>query len=109
MRANRLGVIDNMAYKDMIIRMQKQGIRKQEPLDNELITAEPSILKTAVNLLLSNNVFDRNDFMNALTDEGCISLYPEQVEELLGLQKGTLQTKILDFNHLLLKQKLKTI
>lgn len=47
--------------------------------------------------------------MNALTDEGCISLYPEQVEELLGLQKGTLQTKILDFNHLLLKQKLKTI
>lgn len=109
MRANRLGVIDNMAYKDMIIRMQKQGIRKQEPLDNELITAEPSILKTAVNLLLNNNVFDRNDFMNALTDEGCISLYPEQVEELLGLQKGTLKTKILDFNHLLLKQKLKTI
>lgn len=109
MRANRLGVIDNMAYKDMIIRMQKQGIRKQEPLDNELITAEPSILKTAVNLLLSNNVFDRNDFMNALTDEGCISLYPEQVEELFGLQKGTLQTKILDFNHLLLKQKLKTV
>lgn len=109
MRAYRLGVIDNMEYKNMIIRMQKQGIRKQEPLDNELITAEPSILKTAVNLLLSNNVFDRNDFMNALTDEGCLSLYPEQVENLLGLQKGTLQTKILKFNDLVLKQRLKTI
>lgn len=104
-RANRLGIIDNLQYKNMIIKMQKLGIRKQEPLDNELITAEPSILKTAVNLLLSNEIFDRHDFMSTLTSEGCLTLYPAQVEELLGLPNGTLQPKVFLFNGLELKNR----
>lgn len=108
-RAHRLGVIDALAYKNMIIRMQKLGIRKQEPLDNEMITADPSILKTAVTLLLSNEIFDKNDFMSTLANEGCLSLYPFQVEELLGLQKGTLQAETLDFHSLFLKKRLKTV
>lgn len=104
MRANRLGVITNEDYKNMIIKMQKLGIRKQEPLDNDLITAEPSILKTSVSLLLSNDVFTKEEFMDSLTDEGNLTLYPQQVEQLLGLQRGTLQsTKRIEFPQLTLK------
>ena len=103
-RAYRLGVIDNSQYKNMIIRMQKLGIRKQEPLDSELITAEPSILKTAVNLLLVNNIFTKQEFMDCLSNEGNISLYAEQVEQLLGLVRGTLQdNKLLTFPGMRLK------
>lgn len=90
-RAWRLGVIDNLQYKNMIIRMQKLGVVKQEPLDNELITAEPSILKTAVTLLLSNNVFTQKEFMHWLADEGGLTLYPSQVEKILDLPEGTLE------------------
>lgn len=104
MRANSLRIITNDEYKNMIIKMQKLGIRKQEPLDNDLITAEPSIVKTAVSLLLSNDVFTKEEFMDSLTDEGHLTLYPQQVEQLLGLQTGTLQsTKRIEFPKLTLK------
>lgn len=103
-RACRLGIIDNSQYKSMIIRMQKLGIRKQEPLDSELITAEPSILKTAVNLLLINDIFTKQEFMKCLSSEGSITLYAEQVEQLLGLARGTLQeNKLLTFPGIRLK------
>lgn len=104
-RAYNIGVISNTQYKDMIIKMQKQGIRKQEPLDLELITREPSLLKTAVHLLLSNDVFTKKEFMNALSSEGNLSLYPDQVEFILGLEPGTLQeSKIINFADLQLKK-----
>lgn len=90
-RAWRLGVIDNLQYKKMIIRMQKLGVVKQEPLDNELITAEPSILKTAVTLLLNNNVFTQQEFMKWLAVEGRLTLYPSHVEKILDLPEGTLE------------------
>nr|DAL11037.1 MAG TPA_asm: IrrE protein [Caudoviricetes sp.] len=103
-RAWRLGVINNIQYKNMIIKMQKLGIRKQEPLDSELVTAEPCILKTAINLLLINKIFTKHEFMSCLSEEGNVTLYAEQVEQLLGLTRGTLQeSKLLTFSNVRLK------
>ena len=44
-RAKDLGIISNDDYSKLMRNMQKQGIRKVEPLDNELRTAEPSLLR----------------------------------------------------------------
>ena len=46
-----------MAGQEPLMRnMQKQGIRKTEPLDDELVTAEPSLLRQAINILFNPNV-----------------------------------------------------
>ncbi len=105
MRAYNLGVIDSDKYKDVLIKMQKQGIRKQEPLDADLITAEPSLMKTAVYLLLSNNVFSKSEFVKAFSEEGQLSLFPDQIEQIIGLEYGTLQEpKVISFPELQLKK-----
>ena len=106
MRAYRLGIIDLDQYKAIIIKMQKQGIRKQEPLDADIITAEPSLIKTAVYLLLSNNIFTKSEFVNTLAEEGNLSLYPDQIEQIIGLEAGTLQEhKIINFADLQLRKR----
>lgn len=93
MRSYNLGLIDYNKYQLMIRTMQKKGIKKEEPLDNVLITAEPTILKTAVEMLLNEKVFTANEFMSELAYDYGFSLYPEDVEELLDLRKGTLKQK----------------
>ena len=44
-RSYSLGLIGNDEYQKMMRNMQKQGIRKVEPLDDTLVTAKPSLLK----------------------------------------------------------------
>ncbi len=90
MRSKNLGLIDYDKYQMMMRRMQKLGIRKTEPLDDVLITAQPSILKTAVEMLINGNVLTAREFMMELSNDYGISLYPYDVEELLDLKKGTL-------------------
>ena len=89
-RASQLGVIPYTKYQDMIRVMQRRGIRKEEPLDDVLITAGPALLKTSVMILLHEKVFTPQEFMEELSDEYGLSIYPEDVEDLLDLPKGTL-------------------
>lgn len=106
MRTRNLGLISYADYQKFIIDMQKRGQRKYEPLDDKLITAEPSVLRTAVMLLLENNVFDATEFMERLSLEGNMSIYPEDVEELIGLPYGILQkSKVINLGNLALKGK----
>lgn len=56
-RSFSLGLITMEEYQEIIRTMQRRGIRKQEPLDNILVTASPTLLKTAVMMLLTENVF----------------------------------------------------
>lgn len=89
-RSYSLGLIGNDEYQRMMRNMQKQGIRKVEPLDDILVTARPSLLKQAVGILLNQNVFTPREFMDELSSEYGLTLNAEDLEKLLGLSKGTL-------------------
>lgn len=73
--------------------MQKNNWRKNEPLDNILKTARPSLLSDAVEVLLVNNIFTPLEFMNELSNEG-LAMNSDEVENLLDLAKNTLKSEV---------------
>ena len=56
-RSEKLGIISTDDYQNLIRIMQRRGLRKEEPLDDILITATPALLKTSVIMLLQEKVF----------------------------------------------------
>ena len=89
-RAEKLGVLTTEEYQILIRTMQRRGQRKEEPLDDILITASPALLKTAVIMLLQENVFTPTQFMDELSASYGLSINPIEVEFLLDLPSGTL-------------------
>ena len=83
-RSRNLNLISYSQYQYMMRVMQKKMWRTNEPLDDILMTAQPSVLKDAVALLLNHNVFNSNEFMNELAKKG-IPMEYQEVETLLGL------------------------
>lgn len=105
-RAYNLGIISMDEYQSMIRILQRRGLRKEEPLDDLLVTASPALLKTAVIMLLNEKVFTPKEFMDELSFSYSLSLSPEEVEYLLDLPKDTLvPPKILKFPDLQIKNK----
>ena len=103
-RSFSLGLITMEEYQEIIRTLQRRGMRKQEPLDNMLVTASPTLLKTAVIMLLTENVFTPQEFMDELSYNYNLSLYPKEVESLLDLPRGTLnKPKAVYLNNLKLK------
>ena len=92
-RAKDLDIITADDYSRLMRNMQKQGIRKIEPLDDELVTAEPSLLRQAIKILFDQKVFTPNEFLEELSREYGLTLYPKDIETLLGLKKGTFEEK----------------
>lgn len=90
-RAKDLGIISNNDYSKLMRNMQKQGIRKVEPLDGELMTAEPSLLRQAINILFEQNVFTPSEFLEELSSEYGLTIYPDDIESLLSLKSGTFE------------------
>ena len=87
------------------MRMPQSGQRKEEPLDDVLITASPALLKTSVMMLLQENVFTPKEFMNELSQSYGLSINPSEVEYLLDLPDGTLSpSKIVDITSLQIKR-----
>lgn len=104
-RSFSLGLITMEDYQEIIRTLQRRGMRKQEPLDNMLVTASPTLLKTAVIMLLTENVFTPQEFMDELSYNYNLSLYPKEVESLLDLPRGTLnKPKAVYLNNLKLKE-----
>lgn len=93
MRAYSLGAISFHQYQYMWKVYNAKGYRTNEPLDDKIVTAPPTILKNAVKLLMEENVFTANEFMEELRIYG-IPMNPNEVENLLGLKCGTLSPKI---------------
>lgn len=105
-RAENLGVLTTDEYQDLIRTMQRRGIRKEEPLDDVLVTATPALLKTSVIMLLQEGVFTSKEFMEELSTEYGLSINPEEIEYLIGLPVGTLAPpKIIDISSIQLKRK----
>ncbi len=92
-RSKDLDIITADDYSRLMRNMQKQGIRKIEPLDDELVTAEPSLLRQAIKILFDQKVFTPNEFLEELSREYGLTLYPKDIEALLGLKKGTFEEK----------------
>jgi Zn-dependent peptidase ImmA (M78 family)/DNA-binding XRE family transcriptional regulator len=90
-RSKTLKVIGDDEYQLLMRTMQKRGLRKIEPLDDVLTTSEPSILRTAVQILLDQNVFTPKEFVQELSMNYGLSLFPSEIEKLLGLDEGTLK------------------
>lgn len=90
-RAYDLNIISFEKYQSLMIILQKRGLRKNEPLDDKLITAKPSLLRIAVEMLLNDDVFTKEEFMEELSLNYHLSLVPEEIEVLLDLPKHTLK------------------
>lgn len=104
-RSEKLGIISTDEYQRLIRVMQKRGLRKEEPLDDILITATPALLKTSVIMLLQESVFNPADFMDELSKSYGLSINAAEVEYLLDLPAGTLAlSKIVDFSSLQIKR-----
>lgn len=93
-RSYNLKLINSDDYQRLMRSMQKQGIRKVEPLDDKLVTAKPSLLREAIHLLFEKGVITAKEFLNELSFEYGLTMYPDDLESLLGLPKGTLKTEV---------------
>jgi Zn-dependent peptidase ImmA (M78 family)/DNA-binding XRE family transcriptional regulator len=90
-RSYNLELIDYKTYQNLMRKMQKQGIRKIEPLDDELYTAEPTLLKTAIKMLL-DEVLTPEEFMDELSNEYNFTISHREIESLLDLPKDLLKS-----------------
>jgi hypothetical protein len=92
-------------YQALIRIMQRRGQRKEEPLDDVLVTATPALLKTSVLMLLQENVFTPKEFINELSQNYDLSINPSEVEYLLDLPIGTLSgPKMIAFPNVQIKR-----
>jgi len=89
-RAYTLEVISYQEYQNMMRDLQRRGLRKKEPLDDTLITAKPTLLKTAIQMLLDEDVFTPKEFIDELSFGHNLSLNPKEIEFLLDLPEKTL-------------------
>lgn len=104
-RSEKLGIITTDDYQNLIRIMQRRGLRKEEPLDDTLITASPALLKTSVIMLLQENVFSPTEFMEELSHSYGLSINATEVEYLLDLPTGTLAIpRIIEFPSLQIKR-----
>lgn len=104
-RSEKLGIISTDDYQNLIRVMQRRGLRKEEPLDDILITATPALLKTSVIMLLQENVFSAAEFMDELSKSYGLSINATEVEYLLDLPAGTLAVpRIIEFSRLQIKR-----
>lgn len=91
-RANKLGVINDNQYQYLMKQMAFNKWRQNEPLDNVIIKREPILLNKSIEMLIGNNIFSPQEFLDELAKNN-IPMKAGEVEKLLNLSKGTLSTK----------------
>ncbi|MFT8312726.1 MAG: XRE family transcriptional regulator [Clostridium sp.] len=94
-RANHVGVLTNSSYQTINKKISKLGWRKREPLDDTLIMSKPTVLRRSIDILLDNDILDEASIIKELSKVG-LTLPSEEVEILLGLDKGKLKTERID-------------
>ncbi|HWL22404.1 MAG TPA: XRE family transcriptional regulator [Ureibacillus sp.] len=93
MRAYKLGAISDGTYQYMQRSISQKGWRKKEPLDDIKEVKDPVAMKQAVELLIENDYITGDEFMQKLSKHYGLSLFREEVEELLGLDPGYLKSE----------------
>ena len=87
-RCKDLNIITDNQYAYIFRQMNSLKIRKIEPLDDEFKVANPHLLKSAVKMLVENNVCNRPEI------EERLGLNLRDVETLSNLEKGYLDVKV---------------
>ncbi|MBX4266483.1 XRE family transcriptional regulator [Clostridium estertheticum] len=106
-RSYNLGLIDSSIYQQLMRTMQKRGIKKKEPLDDNLYTAPPSVLRTSVQMLLEEGVLTTKEFIDELSQDYGLSLESCEIENLLDLPKDTLKVvNVSPVHNLVIKSRL---
>lgn len=93
MRAYKLGAMSQSSYQYLQRSISANGWRKIEPLDEIKDIKEPEAMKQAVELLIENEYITGNELVQKLSQHYGLSLFREEIEELLGLDKGYLITE----------------
>ena len=90
-RAHELNIISSNQFQYMMRRYSKNGWKNGEKDDAPYYLNE-NIFQGAIDLLFNEKVFTPTTLMKELNNNGVI-LYPNEIEELLHLHKGTLDIK----------------
>ena len=92
LRAYDLGAINYKKYMYLMKEMDKRGWLKKEPLDENIKATSPVLLKKAVDMLMDNSIMNSKTLVDNLSNCG-LSIYPDEIELLLGLKEGKLVPK----------------
>lgn len=92
MRALNLEMITKNQYQYLIKQYNTKQYRKNEPLDDIIAIPKPQVLKRATEMLLIENVFEPEEFVMEVQNEGIYIDYKE-LEKIIGLEAGTLAPK----------------
>lgn len=110
MRAYKLGAISDGTYQYMQRQISQKGWRTREPLDDIKEINDPVSMKQAVELLIENDYATGEELVQKLSQHYGLSLNREEIEDLLGLERGYLKTEdapVMD-NIVSLKEKLES-
>lgn len=101
-RTNQLGIITDNQFQYMMRQISKNGWRTKEPGDTPYSLNE-NIFQGAIDLLVEEKILKPVSIMRLLK-QNKITLYREDLEEILHLREGTLFAKEADQKIIQLKQ-----
>lgn len=87
-RSHQLGIITTNQYQYMMRQVSKNGWRLKEP-DDAPYFLNDNMFQGAVDLLIDNHVLSTDQLLEQFAAHG-VSLFPEEIEELLHLSPGSL-------------------
>lgn len=102
-RSCELGIISMNQYQYMIRTMSAKGMRTSEPLDNILEIPYPRLMKDALELLIENDYFTKQELLEEFSTLG-LPMEKSELEKLFALKKGFFDEKEKDdFSPIVLK------
>jgi Zn-dependent peptidase ImmA (M78 family)/DNA-binding XRE family transcriptional regulator len=91
-RAHQLDIITSNQYQYLMRQISKNGWKTKEPEDKPY-NLTSNLLQSALILLIQNKQLTGAEFVDVLKSRGIV-MYPKEIEELLGLKKGTLEPQV---------------
>lgn len=92
MRAYQLKKLNANQYQYLMRQISQRGWRKKEPLDDVIKLEQPTLFRKSIQIILENNIFSIDSLMDELSNNG-LGLEKSELEELLNLEKNTLNKK----------------
>lgn len=86
-RAFDLEIISEQEMKSFFIMLSQNGIRRKEPLDDELISEQPTLLKKSLSLLAEKKIIKYNEIKDYLP------LRIKDLSEITGIDEALLNIK----------------
>ena len=90
-RTHQLGIMSDNQYQYLMRQVSKNGWRIKEPGDVSYSLNE-NIFQGAIDLLIEQNVLTAKEILDLFKKNG-VTLYPEDMEELLHLRPDTLKVE----------------